>query len=281
MNKHYYGNTDLTGQKFHRLTAIQKVKGTRSRWICKCECGKIVELVASDLINGLHKSCGCLERENQEHLAEKARKHGMTNSILYSKWCGMKERCFNSNYRYFHRYGGRGITICDEWLGEHGFENFAKWAYENGYDENKNGYEQSIDRKDTDGDYCPENCKWSTQLEQVKNRSNSFLIKDVDGEKLTHVQFSIKHNIPPKLLFVYRRMKKGINAKDILDEWDKYVKCKNGNYYTVKELTHIFNVRGETITSWIRSGRLKGYQIRNTWYVPKDQVNLIDIKTIY
>ena len=145
-------------------------------------------------------------------------KHGMTDTILYKKWCGMKARCFNPHYKRFDRYGGRGITMCEEWLGEHGFENFAKWAYSTGYDESKRGYQQSIDRIDIDGNYCPENCKWSDQLEQVKNRSNAILIKDIDGEELTATQFSIKHDIPPKTLFVYRRVKKGMKAKQILQE---------------------------------------------------------------
>lgn len=268
-----YHDEDILEKKFFRLTPVSKVEGTRSKWHCVCDCGNTKDTYAWKLIQGKVKSCGCYEKENLERISHSGQKHGMTDTILYKKWCGMKARCFNPHYKHFDRYGGRGITMCPEWLGEHGFENFAEWAYKNGYDDSKSGYEQSIDRKDTDGDYSPENCKWSNQLEQVKNRSNSFLITDNDGEKLTHVQFSIKHNIPPHSLYVYRRMKRGMSANDILEEWDEYLKYNNGEYYTAKEFASICGVRDETVTYWIRNGKIKGYQLRNkTWYIPKNQV---------
>lgn len=221
-----YHDEDIIGKKFERLTPLYKIEGTRTKWHCQCDCGNTKDVYAGYLINGVFKSCGCLEKENREQLSQRAFKHGMTDTILYKKWCGMKERCFNPNYKYYKRYGGRGITMCDDWLGEHGFENFVKWSYSSGYDESKSGYEQSIDRIDTDGNYCPENCKWSNQVEQVKNRSNSVLIKDIDGEELTTVRFSIKHGIPPKNLFVYRRVKKGIETIQILKEWEEHVNKK-------------------------------------------------------
>lgn len=264
---------DLTGKRFGRLTVIEKFlsgkKGTH--WRCKCECGGEKIVITYKLKAGKVSSCGCLERENRENLKKITKKHGMTNTILYGKWCSMKERCYNPNYKYFHRYGGRGIRVCNEWLGEHGFENFAKWSYESGYDESKKGYEQSIDRKDTDGNYCPENCKWSNQLEQVKNRSNSFLITDVDGEKLTHVQFSLKHGIPPKILFAYRRMKKGLSAQEILNEWTEHVKFNSDNYYTVETASLYYNVCAETIKIWIHKGLIQAEKNRGKWYIPKDQ----------
>lgn len=270
MSHRVFDKVDLSGQKFHRLTAISKVPGSRSRWICQCECGNQIELVASDLINGLKKSCGCFEKENRINLSKRSYKHGMTDSILYHKWCSMKERCYNPHYKYYKRYGGRGITVCNEWLGEHGFEHFKEWAYSAGYDESKVKYEQTLDRKDTDGNYCPDNCKWSTQLEQVKNRSNSKLLLDTDGESLTADQFDKKHGISADM-FTYRRIIKGFSAQQILDEWNIYLEAKNGNYYTKKQAALFYGVSIETITIWMKKGLLRYITARKQIFILKGQ----------
>ena len=89
--------------------------------------------------------------------------HGQKNTRLYNIWRGMKIRCLNENFRFFKHYGGRGITICDEWMNS--FENFRDWALATGYSD-----ELSIDRIDNDGNYEPDNCRWATQSEQNANR---------------------------------------------------------------------------------------------------------------
>lgn len=88
--------------------------------------------------------------------------HGMSRTRLYRCWQDMKHRCLNATSKDYHRYGGRGITFCDEWKE---FEPFRDWALANGYDD-----KLTIDRIDNDGNYCPENCKWSTQKEQARNK---------------------------------------------------------------------------------------------------------------
>lgn len=269
MSKNYY-KEDFTQRRFNRLVAIRKVLGKKSKWLCRCDCGNYKEVYAYQLITGKTKSCGCLEKENLEKISKSNYKHGMTDTILYSKWCSMKFRCYNPKYKYYSRYGGRGIKVCDAWLGEHGFENFAKWAYANGYDENIKGYAQSIDRINTDGDYEPQNCKWSNQIEQVKNRSNSIVITDEDGEKLTPHQFDLKHRITADM-FTYRRVKKGKSATEILCEWNEFLKYSNGDYYTVKEASEYYNVCSETIKKWIGKNLLTAYYVRNQYYIPKGQ----------
>lgn len=92
-----------------------------------------------------------------------------TNSRLYSIWRHMKERCHNKNHIAFQRYGGRGISVCDEWKSD--FLCFKKWSLENGY-----SAELTIDRVDNDGNYCPENCRWATREEQQNNRSANHLL---------------------------------------------------------------------------------------------------------
>ena len=128
----------------------------------------------------------------------------------------MKERCSNPNYKYYKRYGGRGIKVCKEW--KESFEAFEEWAYKNGYDEEKPGKEQSIDRIDLDGDYCPENCRWANQTEQVRNRSNTRWVL-YKGKQISPYEFADKFNITNKV-YVYRHLDKGETGEEILEKWN-------------------------------------------------------------
>ena len=265
-----YSDIDLSKFKFARLQPVKVVEGCRTKWICKCDCGNIKEVYANLLISGRRKSCGCLERESREKLVERSKKHGKTDTVIYEKWCSMKYRCYNPQYKYYNRYGGRGIKVCDEWLGEHGFENFLKWAYEAGYDDSKKTFEQTLDRINTDGDYEPSNCRWATQVEQVKNRSNACLIEDIDGEKLTSFQFDKKHGINKKG-FSYRRIRKGIDAKSILDEWSEYIFFLNSNeYMTTKDAELYYGVCRATLDNWIRKGKIESKRVRNKLYIKRE-----------
>ena len=126
------------------------------------------EINGSKLKNGHTKSCGCLSKEIT---SEMSRTHGMSDTRLYRIYKKMYRRCYKPKTKSFENYGGRGITICTEWLGEHGFENFAKWSTENGYNDNL-----SIDRKDNDKGYSPENCRWVNYKDQGNNRSTCHYI---------------------------------------------------------------------------------------------------------
>lgn len=268
-NSFIYTGMDLSKQKFGRLQPIEIVKGHRSKWLCRCDCGTLKEVYAGVLMRGQYKSCGCLEKENRKSLGKKSMKHGMTDSILYEKWCSMKCRCYNPSYKYYDRYGGRGIKVCDDWLGENGFKNFSKWAYEAGYDDSKKGFEQTLDRIDTDGDYTPSNCQWATQVEQVKNRSNACLVTDIDGEKLTSTQFDLKHGITTES-FSYRRIRKGIDAESILNEWNEYQSYMNSeDYMTTKEAEIYYGVCYATLVNWIKKGELNSKRVRNKLFIQK------------
>ena len=164
---------DLTGKRFGRLVVIKRVENYVSpngskyaRWLCRCDCGKEKVVKTVCLNDGDTQSCGCI---HSERLAERNRankKLGKTNHRLYKIWCGIKARCKNSNATDYDIYGGRGITICEEWKND--FSLFYNWAVNNGYKDNL-----TIDRVDTNGNYCPENCKWSTTKEQSNNKRNN------------------------------------------------------------------------------------------------------------
>lgn len=157
---------DLTGRKFNRLTVIEKAgndKYGHPKWKCICDCGNETIVLASQLRTGNTKSCGCLVKETNVKLRTT---HGMKKSRIYRTWINMKVRCTYQKDKCYKDYGGRGITVCSEWMDS--FQAFYDWAMKNGYND-----DLTIDRKDVNGNYCPENCKWITMAEQQKNKRNS------------------------------------------------------------------------------------------------------------
>ena len=169
---------DLTGQRFGYLTIIKKAgknKSDKILWLCKCDCGKLKIIQGASLKSGRTKSCGCLRKKGAR------RTHGFKHTRLYCIWQGIKKRCLNKNTPNYHIYGGRGITICQDWLNS--FVSFYKWAMGNGYADNL-----TIDRIDLDGDYSPSNCRWITQAEQNRNTSRIRWIEKNDGTKITSAE---------------------------------------------------------------------------------------------
>ena len=171
---------DLTGQKFNRLTVrnyFGKSNSGRSLWLCDCDCGGTNVVRTSDLRRGHTKSCGCLFIETSiAKLPEDVSgdknpnyKHGKAHTRLYHVWCDIKGRCLNENRENYERYGGKGVTMCDEW--KDSFDSFRQWALENGFNEDSTGKEQSIDRIDPRKGYSPENCQWVTLSENVTRRN--------------------------------------------------------------------------------------------------------------
>lgn len=157
---------DLLNQKFGRLTVIRKAGKTNQNaqlWECVCECGQHTFTTTARLRKGKTRSCGCLHLET---LRTATYKHGGGGTRLYYSWYAMVDRCNNPKNKRFHRYGGRGISVCEEW--EKDFSVFREWAMKNGYSD-----DLSIDRIDNDGNYEPSNCKWSTAKEQANNRSTN------------------------------------------------------------------------------------------------------------
>lgn len=156
---------DLTGRLFGRLLVIG-LNGKRKRcyyWNCKCTCGTIKAVASTALSSKRVVSCGCWRIEKT---IENRKTHGLSGSRVYRIWCKILERCRNPKSRIYHRYGGRGITVCDRWLK---FDNFIS---DMGHD---NGSE--IDRINNDLGYEPGNCRWVNRSQNCRNKSNNHRVE--------------------------------------------------------------------------------------------------------
>ncbi len=154
---------DYSGYRFGKLTVLcySHTKNGQSFWVCNCDCGNVTTVGQGNLKSGKTKSCGCIRKENPIRI-KIGNLHGTRIHKIYHN---MRNRCLNPQNPRYKDYGGRGIKICDEWLGKFvGFNCFYKWAMENGYRD-----DLTIDRIDNDGDYCPTNCRWVDYKTQRRN----------------------------------------------------------------------------------------------------------------
>lgn len=196
---------DLTGMRFGRLVAISPApnKDRRTMWLCKCDCGNTCTVRTDYLKNGMTKSCGCYQKDARytNHLI-----HGLTDHPIMRTYRHMLSRCYNPNVPNYDRYGGRGITICDEWRED--FMSFYTWSILNGWAEGL-----SIDRIDNDKGYSPENCRWTTMDVQANNKSLNRKIT-YGGKTLTVSEWAKECNIP--YFTLYARFKSGWPAEEAL-----------------------------------------------------------------
>ena len=154
---------DLRTRIYGRLTVTDRAENTlagQTRWNCLCNCGNTPTVNGADLKRGRSRSCGCLQ---VEITVNRLTTHGYKHSRLYRIWQAMKTRCSRPSYSCYHRYGGRGICVCEEW--KRSFVAFKDWALANGYSDNL-----SIDRINNNGNYEPANCRWATLVEQARNK---------------------------------------------------------------------------------------------------------------
>jgi len=186
---------DLSGERFGRLTVTGVAESTVEpsgkavrMWRCRCDCGNEITVAGHSLKKGNTKSCGCYKKEKA---ATSMKKHGKSKDRLYRIWSSMKSRCQNKKLSTYRYYGGRGVTVCDEWRT---FEAFYEWAMANDY---KDGL--TIDRKDNNGNYEPSNCRWATVKQQSNNRRSNHYITH-DGKTMSLTDWAEEKRIPRRTL---------------------------------------------------------------------------------
>lgn len=189
---------DQTGKRFGRLVVVKRAanSGRTTRWECLCDCGNVVTVRQPDLHAGRTQSCGCIHKEQ---LADRNRTHNLSYTRLCSIWRAMKVRCYSTKSKAYSNYGGRGIAVCDEW--KNNLEAFYSWAIAHGYDEHL-----TLDRIDVNGNYCPENCRWTDRKTQANNTRSNRVI-EYDGKRLTIAQWSSETGIKPHT--IRRRLELG------------------------------------------------------------------------
>jgi len=187
---------NLAGRRFGRLVVLHDTGERKNRevvWHCLCDCGNEVNVVGHDLTSGRTTSCGCYKRER---VAEANTVHGMAQRgkqhPMYNTWARMIQRCENPNDKPYKYYGGRGITVCEEW---HNSAIFIDWALANGWQKGL-----TLDRIDNDGNYEPSNCHWVTRKEQARNRRSNRRIT-FNGKTQTLAQWAEELNIKDKILW--------------------------------------------------------------------------------
>lgn len=207
---------DLTGKRYGRLVVIGRDKDYISptgrkivRWKCQCDCGNTVSTTAIHLTNGDTLSCGCYGTERRrKSISSRNLRHEKSRTRIYHLYQNMKYRCYNSGAANYSAYGGRGIRICDEWLGENGFENFFNWSISNGYRD-----DLSIDRIDVNGNYSPENCRWADEEVQHNNTQRSVRLT-LEGRTQTAAQWAKELGVDRHT--IYDRLRKGKPLEEVL-----------------------------------------------------------------
>jgi hypothetical protein len=209
-----------------RLIIIKQVEdyvspnGQRqAQYLCKCNCGSNKDIItrAMWLKSGHTKSCGCIVNEGTRST------HRLTKTRLYSVWNEMKQRCANQNCPTYKDYGGRGISVCEEWKND--FLSFRTWAISLGYKDDAKRGVYTVERIDNNGNYCPENCTLTSMKMQAENRRSNHLIT-INGETKTIEQWARCFDINPKT--VRSRIRYGWSEHDAVTVPKGERRNKNG-----------------------------------------------------
>jgi hypothetical protein len=199
---------DLTGCHFGRLFTVSfsHIREKRSFWVAACSCGNVKTVSSAGLRSGSTKSCGCLHRETAAAQGRASRTHGLSKSRLSVIHSGMITRCYKPNAINYDRYGGKGVTVCDEWRFDRW--SFFKWALANGYRD-----DLEIDRIENDKGYEPGNCRWVKSTKNQNNRSNNRLIT-IEGVTKTLADWSKISRVA--ISTIRRRMTAGMAEQEAI-----------------------------------------------------------------
>ncbi len=196
---------NLTGKRFGSLTVLESLhvsKSGKRMWRCVCDCGNESVVQTSNLTSGHVKHC---QQCGYKELAKKRTTHGKRRTKLYTKWHSMIRRCEEKSCKSYKDYGAKGIKVCKEW---HDPEKFFIWAENHGYEE---GLE--IDRIDAKGNYCPENCRFITRLENANNKTNNRIIFH-NGEEKTLAEWARYYGV--NYHYLYKKLSKGYSFDEAI-----------------------------------------------------------------
>lgn len=197
------------GVRFERLLVVSASAEKPYHWVCRCDCGAERPVRADSLTSGNSKSCGCIQREKIRDRGHRNATHGHTRqghrSPEYRAWSHLMSRCYNPNVDHYPSYGGRGISVCAEWR-----ESFEAFLADMG---RRPSPLHSIDRKDNDGNYDPDNCHWATRAEQGLNKSTNRRL-EFQGKRLTITEWAGIMGVTPRM--ISGRLKRGWSVEKTL-----------------------------------------------------------------
>lgn len=208
MNQTKYGRLSILSEIEKKPCVLRSGRVIYARQMrCLCECGNVKDIVLSSLRKGATKSCGCLKKEVDGTIQLT---HGMTNTREYGIWSAMKRRCYNKNCRDYKDYGGRGISVCQEWI-----DSFEAFYRDMGP---RPSARHSIDRIDPEGDYAKQNCRWASPILQASNKRN---IRPIEayGEAQTLIEWARRLGIPKTTL--QRYVANGLSIEEAADKFSR------------------------------------------------------------
>lgn len=243
------------GQQFGRLTVIgldhqeeYKRKDREKEYLYfykfQCDCGNVCILNKKSVVRGQTQSCGCLQKEVTK---ERMTTHGKTKTKLFGIWQGIRMRCLVPKTKFYPSYGGRGITICDEW--KDNFQTFYDWSIKNGYEENQ---KLSIDRIDNNKGYSPENCRWVTQLIQSRNTRQNVNIT-YNGKTQCISAWAEELGIREGLLRD-RVQKQKMSMEEAISKETHKTYTYNGMTKTIKEWAEMMNLQPHNLYYRLNAG---------------------------
>lgn len=227
---------DLTGKRFGNFTVLRKNDTktyTKVSWVCQCDCGEIKVLTSSWLNARKSTECHC-----------KFTRHNDTKARLYQIYIDMIRRCTNPKNKAYKYYGQRGIKVCKKWLGNAGYVYFRNWALSHGYSD-----ELTIDRKNNNGNYSPQNCRWATSKEQRNNQRTNRRIT-IDGETHTLAEWSEITGV--KAITIGTRLRYGWDEKDAVTKPARKMSAKSNTekYIHFNKNKYELKVKGKYIGTY-------------------------------
>lgn len=219
--------TPPVGEVFGRLRVLREIEpqGRNRRLLCICACGKLHAASDGNLRSGSVRSCGCWQKEG---VIQRSTKHRMSYTPEHRCWSAILTRCTNKNVANYPRYGGRGINVCERWL--HSFENFYADMGP------RPSPKHSIDRKDNDGNYEPDNCRWATRREQTLNREVTNRLT-YNGVTKPLSDWAVEYGLRPSTLYkrIYRHgwdVERSLTTPVVPNGWDPRTRRAPGSWRT-------------------------------------------------